>query len=198
MAGTNVAGGADPWGGCFPGPGNTGVPQGAELAGYTGPCTITAPGTVLDRRRITCSTLDIRAPAVVIRESLLQGTDVTDSSSSTASFLIVDSTVVNGAREQCLCIGDHDFTALRVEVRGGNRSMYCVRSCTIQNSWLHGQQLQGAQHGAGLREQQFTTARHNALVCDYPIANDATTLGCSADLTGYPDFAPSGRTGLRT
>jgi hypothetical protein len=146
--------------------------------------------TIIDSKTIICATLNIRAAGVIIRKSMLQGTDVTNSGSSSASFIIEDSTVVNGAREQCLCIGDHNFIARRVEVKGGNRSMYCARTCTIEDSWLHGQQLQGAQHGAGLREEQFTTARHNVLVCDYPIVNDATSLGCSADLTGYPDFAP--------
>jgi len=190
VVGANTPGGPDPWGGCWPGPGNTGVPAGTTLTAYTGPCTITADNTVIDSKTVTCATLDIRAANVVIRRSLLQGTDVIDTNSATASFTITDSTVVNGAREQCLCIGGHDFTVLRVEVRGGNRSVYCMLRCLIQDSWLHGQQLQGAQHGSGLREEAFTTARHTVLVCDYPYTDDTTTLGCSADLTGYPDFAP--------
>jgi hypothetical protein len=190
VAGKNLPGAADPWGGCWPGPGNTGVPKGTVLTTYTGPCTITVANTVIDSKTVTCSTLDIRAAGVVIRKSMLQGTDVTDTGSSSASFTITDSTVVNSAREQCMCIGDHNFTAIRVEVRGGNRSMYCARTCTVTDSWLHAQQLEGAQHGSGLREEQGTIARHNVLVCDYPITNDATTLGCSSDLTGYPDFAP--------
>lgn len=187
---TNVPGGADPWGGCWPGPGNTGVPAGTVLSAYGGPCIITVANTLIEAMTVTCPTLDIQAPGVIIRRSMLQGVDVTDANAANASFRVEDSTVVNGARDDCSCIGGHDFTVLRVEIRGGNRSAYCVLRCVIQDSWLHGQQLQGAQHGSGLREEQFTTARHNALVCDYPIVNDATGLGCSADLTGYPDFAP--------
>lgn len=189
VAGTNVPGGRDPWGGCWPGPGNTGVPSGTSLSAYTGSCTVTTANTVIDSKMIICSTLTIRATGVIIRRSLLQGTDVTNSG-GTGTFTIEDSTVVNGAREQCLCIGDHNFVARRVEVRGGNRSMYCASDCVIEDSWLHGQQLQGAQHGSGLREERNTSATHNVLVCDYPIVNDVTSLGCSADLTGYPDFAP--------
>ena len=188
--GSNVPGGTDPWGGCFPGPGITGVPSGTTLTAYTAPCTIATANTVIDARTVTCTTLDIRAAGVVIRNSLLQDVDVTDTNSTTASFTITDSTVVNAAREQCLCVGGHDFTMLRAEVRGGNRSVYCMLRCSITDSWLHGQQLQGAQHGSGLREEAFTTARHNTIVCDYPYTDDTTTLGCSADLTGYPDFAP--------
>ena len=190
VAGSNVAGGADLWGGCWPGAGNTGVPATTMLTAYTGPCTITAAGTVIDAKLVTCATLDIRAANVTIRNSRLYRVDVTDADTPTASFTITDSTVENAAREQCLCIGGHDFTVLRVEVVGGNRSVYCMLRCVVQDSWLHGQLLQGAQHGSGLREEQFTTARHNTLVCDFPTVDDTTGLGCSADLTGYPDFAP--------
>jgi hypothetical protein len=190
VAGANKPGAADPWGGCFPGPGNTGVPAGTTLTAYTGPCLITAANTVIDRKHVTCAQLDIRAPGVVIQNTWLEGTDVIDTNSATAGFLIVDSLVTNGARDQCLCIGDHNFIAIRVEVRGGNRSMYCASTCTVQDSWMHAQQLQGSQHGSGLREEQFTQATHNAFACDFPTFNDATTLGCSAALTGYPDFAP--------
>jgi hypothetical protein len=190
VAGRNVPGAADPWGGCWPGPGNTGVPAGTVLTAYTGSCTITVAGTVIDSKTVTCSTLLIQAAGVTIRKSLLQGTNVTNGTASGGSFTIEDSTVVNGARDQCECIGNHNFVARRVEVRGGNRSAYCAHDCVIEDSWLHGQQLQGAQHGSGLREEQRTTATHNVIVCDYPFTDDATSLGCSADLTGYPDFAP--------
>ncbi|SRR5258706_871452 len=186
----NTPGGPDPWGGCWPGSGNTGVPAGTVLTNYTGSCTITVANTVIDSKLVTCSSLLIKANGIIIRNSKLQDTDLNNDIAGGGSFTIVDSTVVNSAREQCLCIGTHDFTALRVEVVGGNRSMYCAARCSISDSWLHGQQLQGAQHGSGLREEQFTTARHNVLVCDYPFADDTTTLGCSAGLTGYPDFAP--------
>lgn len=161
------------------------------LTAYTGPCTITTANTVIDSKTISnCPTLAIQASNVVIRNSRLINVDLNNDFGPNFSFTITDSVVSNGAREQCNCIGTHDFTALRVEVVGGNRSMYCEARCTIQDSWLHGQQLQGAQHGSGLREEQFTTATHNVLVCDFPIVDDNTSLGCSADLTGYADFAP--------
>ena len=199
VAGRDVPGGADPWGGCFPGPGNTGVPAGAKLKAYTGPCTITKAGTVLDHVHVVgksgsgsiCSTLTIKATSVTIRDSLLTDVDVNngDSSGDSGSFTIVDSTVTNGARDQCACVGYHDFTALRVNVVGGNRSMYCISHCTIEDSWLHGQVLEGAQHGSGLRVEEFTTATHNSFACSYAIAHDSTTLGCSAPQNGYADFA---------
>ena len=41
-----------------------------------------------------------------------------------------------------------------------------------------------------MREEQSLTLRHNSLHCSYtgPFVNGE--IGCSADLTGYPDFAP--------
>jgi hypothetical protein len=189
VAGRDVPGASDHWGGCWPGPGNTGVPAGTVLSNYTGPCTITVANTVIDSKTVTCSSLLIKTTGVVLKNSVFNGVDVNDDFSG-ASFMIMDSTVINGARDQCQCVGTRNFVAQRVEVRGGNRSMYCASNCMISNSWLHAQQLQGSQHGSGLREEQGTQASHNALTCDYPIVDDATSLGCSAPLTGYPDFAP--------
>jgi len=166
------------------------VPAGAVLTSYTGPCTITAAGTVIDHQMVTCATLDIQAANVVIRMSMLNGTDVTDENSASASFTITDSTVVNGARDQCACIGYHDFTATRVNVVGGNRGLYCELRCTIVDSWTHARALQGQQHASGMREEQFTTITHSTLSCDYTGPFTNSEIGCSAALTGYADFAP--------
>ena len=45
-------------------------------------------------------------------------------------------------------------------------------------------------HASSVREEQNLTLRHNSLHCSYtgPFING--DIGCSADLTGYPDFAP--------
>lgn len=200
VAGSNLPGAADPYGGCFPGPGNTGVPADAVLGTYTGSCTIATSGTVLDHVHVygaaggtgsMCATLTITGTNVTIRNSLLSDVDLNDGDSTgdPGSFTITDSTVTNGSRDQCACVGYHDFTATRVNVVGGNRSMYCIIRCSIVDSWLHGQQLTGAQHGSGLRVEEFTTATHDTLACDYSIVHDSTTLGCSAPQTGYADFA---------
>lgn len=41
-------GGPDPWGGCWPGPHNTGVPAGTRLTAYSGDRTVSTPGAVID------------------------------------------------------------------------------------------------------------------------------------------------------
>src|SRR5262245_7175280 len=197
VPGKNVPGAADPFGGCWPGPGLVGVPVGTTLTPYTGPCTITVANTVIDSKTVNCD-LVIRAANVGIRNSRINGM-VTDSGVAGASFTIVDSTVSNPARDGgCQCVGDHDYTALRVEVVGGLRGGWCASHCTVQDSWSHGRLLgyfnaNGqscapanaktvpagcvANHGSGWREEQFGVFTHNVLSCDFLIANDTTSLG---------------------
>ena len=53
----------------FPDASNTGVPAGTTLVGYSGPTTISTPGTVIDGRTLGC--VRVTAPGVVIRNSRL-------------------------------------------------------------------------------------------------------------------------------
>ena len=167
---------------------NTGVPTGTTLSPYTGPCTITAAGTVIDAKTISCS-LDIRASGVKITRSLINGTVGTGENTTGYSFSISDSEVRIGAREGT-GVGAVNFTATRVHVNGGNRSMHCYRDCVIQDSYVHGQyrDATGRMHESGIRMGSGATIRHNSITCDAPdVPPDA---GCSAGLTGYGDFAP--------
>lgn len=95
---------------------------------------------------------------------------------------------------------------------GGNRSMHCWKNCTIQDSYVHGQfrdptgrkkerggggdlfssfiniSFPGTFHESGIRMGESATIVHNSITCDAPdVEPDG---GCSADLTGYGDFAP--------
>ena len=94
-----------------------------------------------------------------------------------------------------LCgIGYQNFTVLRSEIMHSNRGAYCEKTCTIQDSYFHGTNLwpdvTNNVHASGVRNEQYLTLRHNSLGCDYPgpFVND--DIGCSADMSGYPDFAP--------
>jgi len=170
----------------FPSERTTGVPAGTKLTAYTGPCTITAANTVIDAKAINCS-LDIQAQGVVISRSKINGT-VANDWDSTASFTIRDSEV-NAGNNLGTGIGNVNYTALRVHVTGGNRSMNCDNACTIRDSYVHGQFRDdtGLAHESGIRMSNHTVLRHNTIACDAPdVPPDA---GCSADLTGYGDFA---------
>src|SRR4029078_12551638 len=67
-------------------------------------------------------------------------------------------------------------------------------NCLIQDSYFHGTNLwpdaSNLVHASSVRAEQGLTLRHNSLHCSYtgPFVNG--DIGCSADLTGYPDFAP--------
>lgn len=172
----------------FPTASNTGVPAGTSLTPYTGPCTITAPNTVIDAKTIACN-LSVRAAGVTVTRSKIAGTIINDVNSAGYSFTISDSEIDAGNREGT-GIGDVNFTATRVHVRGGNRSIHCENNCTVVDSYVHGQMtdLTGVLHESGIRMGENAVIRHNTITCDAPeVPPDA---GCSAGLTGYGDFAP--------
>jgi hypothetical protein len=87
-------------------------------------------------------------------------------------------------------VGAVNFTAIRVHVTGGNRSMNCWHDCLIRDSYVHGQfrDSGGTYHESGIRMGQNAVIRHNTILCDAP--NVPPDAGCSADLTGYGDFGP--------
>ncbi|MGO4105358.1 DUF4082 domain-containing protein [Leifsonia sp. YAF41] len=170
----------------FPSADTTGVPTGTALSPYTGPCRITTAGTVIDAKTVNC-TLQVEAQGVVITRSVINGTVFTEED-GVGSFAISDSDVVTGG-EMGTGIGDARFTATRVEVTGGNRSVNCSLDCTIADSYLHGQfrDAEGKAHESGIRMGSGSVISGNTIACDAPdVAPDA---GCSAALTGYGDFA---------
>ena len=181
--------GPDGMGGCWPGPSNTGVPNGVALSNYSGPCTITTPNTVIDAKNITCQIL-VRADNLTIKRSYLTG-GVSGLESDGASFRIEDSTLENGVCADCSVDG-WNSTILRTEINGSNRGLYCMHVCLLQDSWIHGTALDpnSQWHASAMRAEQYATVTHNVLACDWtgPFNNDE--LGCSADMSGYPDFAP--------
>ena len=170
----------------FPDDATTGVPAGTTLTPYTGPCHITRPDTVIDGKIVDCN-LTVEAPGVVIRSSVVNGSVSNSEDSEGLGFTIEDSEVRLGDHA-VTGIGAVDFTAERVEVTGGGRSIYCLRGCTIRDSWVHGQFTDdtGVAHESGIRMGSDTTIVHNSIGCDAPMV--PPDAGCSAGLTGYGDL----------
>lgn len=182
-----VPDGPDPWGGCFPGPGNTGIPAGTTLTPYTGPCTITTANTVIDSKTITCSSVIIRAANVTIKNSKINSGNIFTES---GSLMFIDNEVNFGNILNDEGLRGSNYTVLRSNLYGGKRQFWCINNCTLQDSYLHDQLTDptGVTHESAARVEQYTTLRHNSLLCNAPeIPPDA---GCSANQTGYPDFAP--------
>jgi hypothetical protein len=190
----NVAGGPDPFGGCWPNAANTGIPTGTVLSNYTGPCTITVENTVIDRQTVNC-TLAIKAGGVRITNTKINGSVWIDEPSPDYSFTITDSEIDAGTHQGAVndgvtAIGKSNFVATRVETHGGIRGVWCEYDCSVKDSWIHGQarDSSGKAHESAVRMGDGSIIRHNTLVCDAPdVPPDA---GCSANLTGYGDFAP--------
>jgi hypothetical protein len=171
----------------FPSADTTGPPPGTALTDYTGPCRITTAGTVIDAKRVNCPTLEIVAADVSITRSVVNGGIHTDDA-GTGAFTITDSQVILGDQAGT-GIGDSRFTATRVHVTGGNRSVNCFRDCTLEQSYVHGQfhDMTGVYHESGVRMGSNSVIRGNTIACDAPdVPPDA---GCSGALTGYGDAA---------
>jgi hypothetical protein len=194
---TNVAGGRDPWGGCFPGPSNTGVPAGTALTNYTGPCTITTPNTVIDSKTINCGQLAIKAANVTVRNSKVNGgvwLDQDQPNSAGWSMNVTDTEVDSGTQHvPTICCGMYTLT--RVNAHGGQNGAQCENGnqyCTIVDSWLHGQYLPDNEpwHLGGFLSDGSTniTLRHNTVVCDHPV--NSLQEGCTGDINLIPNFAP--------
>lgn len=171
----------------FPGPDNTGVPTGVTLAPYTGPQTITTPGTSLDAQSLDGSLL-IQARDVTISRSHINGHIMITTS---GSVTITDS-VIDGATFSDATVGGYNMTMRRTEILGSRQSVSCGGNCDIQDSWLHAQYMLpgSAWHGDGFISNGGSNVllRHNTLACD----TSPTGYGgaCSAALAAYGDFAP--------
>jgi hypothetical protein len=216
VAGANVPGGSDGAGGCFPGVDNTGPNAAANtMPTYTGSCTITAVNVTIDSKVVNCRTIVIASTGggFTLRNSYLNG-GIIQSGSTAAAFTVQDS-LVDSAVQYPACgngscpaglyaCGDPNnqttdcgvtganFTILRTEIIHSNRAAYCFTSCLVQDNYFHGTNLwpdvTNRAHASSMREEQSLTLRHNSLHCSYtgPFVN--SDIGCSADLTGYPDF----------
>jgi hypothetical protein len=168
---------------------NTGPPPSLTLTAYTGPCTITTADTVIDAKTVNCD-LDIRTTGVQITRSAVNGA-ITGTPGATYTVADSDVDAAPGTTKRAVtAIGDGGgvATVLRSDVRGGNRGIYCITGCTVRDSYVHGIEVQADWHASALRVGSGATVVHNTLWCDAP--DNSTGGGCSADLTGYPDFEP--------
>jgi chitodextrinase len=187
----HVPGGSDGMGGCWPGPQNTGpdAPE-SSMAAYTGPCNITVANTVIDSKVIRCD-IDVNSSGLMIRNSYIYGQ--IDGSGFTVQDSIIDGIQSNGYACNDCGVRGSNFTLLRTEITHTNRGAWCFNTCTIQDTYTHANNLNPASgaHAGGFRVEQNTTLRHNTISCDYTGPyNVNSETGCSADITGYPDFAP--------
>lgn len=213
----NTPGGPDGNGGCFPGEANTGPNAPASsMATYTGSCTISTANVTIDSRVVNCRVLVVAASGFTLSNSYLNGGIV--QSNGNPSFTVQDSLVDSGVQYPACSDGScsagkyacgdpnnqttdcgvtgTNYTILRTEIINSNRAAYCEAPgpCLVQDNYFHGTNLwpdrSNLAHASSMREEQYATIRHNSLWCSYTGPFPNGEIGCSADLTGYPDFVP--------
>lgn len=175
--------------GAFPGPTNTGVPEGTTLTTYAGPCTISDDATIERVDATGCDAIVIISGVVTIHESRLPRVEAT--ADGQYDVTLTDSTVIAGEWVGGAVWGGN-LHVLRANVTGGQHSVHCTGNCSLTDSWLHDQ---WNPDGESFHNNAFITnggsnmtVVHNTLHCT-PLLN-ATGGGCTADLSLFGDFDP--------
>lgn len=204
----NTPGGPDPWGGCWPGPQNTGYPKGlpgdtrmpVTLTNYTGATTIRSCGVVIDSKTVNedlhiqvgNGTTSKNTPCVTIRNSLVKGI-VFAEQSNWGPILIEDTEVHPQGLSWWENIGRSNIFVYRVNSHGSEGVIKCDRNCEAKDNWVHGMYLGGAYHynAFGGNGTSDFLIEHNWASCGdweaWASSYDADA-GCSADMGFYGDF----------
>ena len=166
----------------------TGVPDGAHLKRYSGPCTITHSRTIVGVDATRCGALLIDAPGVVIEDSLLP---VIDATTDRQHSVTLRRSTVRGGHWQGGAVWGNHITANRVEVTGAQHSVHCAGHC--RSRLLAARPVQPGR--AELHNNAFISnggnamvVRHNTLACTPQV--NSTDGGCTADVSLFGDFGP--------
>lgn len=160
----DTPGGPDPWGGCWPGPHNTGYPQGlpgdtrtpVTLTNYTGPAEINSCGTVIQNKLINTwlllkvgnGTHSKDTPCLTIRNSKIIGT--LNTMDSTKGPILIEDTEIDTTNESIQGgipfvenLGRYNIFAYRVNSHGGDPTIKCAAYCESKDSMAWGPTLGG-------------------------------------------------------
>ena len=125
--------------GAWPDASNTGVPDGVTLTNYTGPATITTPGTVIDGKKVT-SCLVIEANDVTIKNSLLQSGCFfnVDSYNGNTGLKLTDVEIdgLNSSASDS-AINAGGFICMRCDIHDTGDGIKAGNNAIIQDSWIH-------------------------------------------------------------
>jgi hypothetical protein len=178
----NTPGGADPWGGCWPGPGNTGprislTPYQGEVRS-DGSCVITAD-TVIIGKTLACQVY-VKSGNLTLEDSSLQGEVYNDGSGS----VLIKNSTINGGSDQTESVLGSNITIESSNLFGNQHEVYCSDKCNIENSWLHDNHNFGSadhQNGFLTTVGSGYNLQHNSVGCVGGCTGDITFLGSSSD-----------------
>jgi hypothetical protein len=197
----NTPGGLDPWGGCWPGPNNTGVPAGTKLVNVdSGTMNPPNPALPSDNTGWLYSTTEkfirVRSPNAVIDGVydaagvyIQAGASLTVKNSTTGhinnrgnAMTVKDSTINGGNQWTFPTVGaSPNITVENSNLYGGEHQVLCSVNCVVTNSYLH-DNADGAAAGAhqngflSLGGSQYTLT-HNAVNCVGGCTSDIAFLG---------------------
>lgn len=203
-AAVNKPSGVDPWGGCWPGPSNTGVPAGTTLkrvpqdvtsgpgwrwVASEGTVRIESCGAVLDKldinggiyMRVGNGTSSPDTPCATVTKSISRGVvliDDTGCSGWCGPIVLRDTEVVQTGSTFYSNLLYANFWMYNVNSHGG-RGPSCNGPCGIYDSWVHGLYLEGSVHHNaagtnGVGNGPFVM-NHNYFVCGDFSAKDPNT-----------------------
>jgi hypothetical protein len=144
---------------------------------------------VITAKTINCDMM-VYSGHLTVKASKVNGIVINDTRSG--SLDIVDSEIDGGTTNRNV-VGSYGVTVLRSNIHGGEHSVQCWGSCTVQDSWLHGQYIPpgGTWHLNGFISNGGSNMKliHNTLSCDAHISSN--NGGCTADASIFGDFDPN-------
>lgn len=195
----NTPGGKDPWGGCFPGPGNTGIPAEVKAVDVSDG-TIYPPNRALPRDNhgwiIDGGQVRLNAPDAVVdgvkdlhgvnvppdTGGTIANSDIGDvNDSSNQPLTVVDDTIDGGndtAYSPMIATGTGSIVVERIDASNGGHGVLCYSNCTVKDSWLHDNSTSSPtahQNGIFLGGGSNNTIAHNSVGC-------VSASGCTADI----------------
>lgn len=182
---THVAGGFDGMGGCWPGPDNTGVPDGTVLSTYSGPTTFSSGTTTIDSKLIYDDLVVTGTGNLIVKNSKMIAHFDADTASGTLT--IIDSEI-DGTSWVGATVGFQNVTILRSNIYGSQHSVLCGDNCSVTDSWLHDQYEHNGDHNNAYISNggSNVTLRHNTLHCT---PSGSIGGGCSSNASFFGDFA---------
>ncbi len=182
---THVAGGSDGSGGCWPGPDNTGVPDGVVLSTYSGPTTFSNGTTTIDSKLIYDDLVVTGSGNLVVKNSKMIAHF--DADTATGTLTIIDSEI-DGTSWVGATVGFQNVTIVRSNIYGSQHSVLCGDNCSVTDSWLHDQHEHNGDHNNAYISNggSNVTLRHNTLHCT---PTGSIGGGCSSNASFFGDFA---------
>ena len=164
------------------------------LTAYTGSCTITAAGTVIDSKTVNCSGgVSVEAAGVTIKNSDVNGRVSVDTDVNRSWSLTLQDSDVDGGPVNLPTVSNGNVTVIRSNLHGGHNGVECQEHsshCIVRDSWIHGQYIPAGSdwHLGGILVSGGTAIEltHNRVHCE-PMPTSADG-GCTGDINILPDF----------